>query len=346
MQHEIKNSQLLLDEDGNIKEPGFAKTLLPIYERSQIKAGSLRIKEWDYYLIANDHFAVALTISDNSYMGLDSVSFLNFDEHWEKTRSFMQAFTLGKKQLSSTSASGDISVKTKKYQISFVHTQDKRILSFSVENFKDSKPISGMIELTQEPEESMVIATPFDKKGHFYFNQKINCLRANGRVQVGKTEYLFHEDHSFAVLDWGRGVWTYRNTWYWGSASGLADLVPFGFNLGYGFGNTEAATENMIFYDGKAHKISEVTFLIPMKSGRSTLKEDYLKPWKFTSDDKRFEMYFKPIMIRKARASFFAIKSDQNQVFGKYSGKAVLDDGRVIEVNDFIGFAEKVSNKW
>ena len=40
------------------------------------------------------------------------------------------------------------------------------------------------------------------------------------------------------------------------------------------------------------------------------------------------------------------IVSHQHQVFGLFSGKAVLDDGRVIEVKDFPGFAEKVENKW
>ena len=80
-----------------------------------------------------------------------------------------------------------------------------------------------------------MICTPFDKPGHFYFNQKINCLRASGKVTVGEREYMLDPSDSFAVLDWGRGVWTYHNTWYWASASGLVDGVPFGFNLGYGF---------------------------------------------------------------------------------------------------------------
>ena len=84
----------------------------------------------------------------------------------------------------------------------------------------------------------MVICTPFNKPGHFYYNQKINCMRASGAVRIGEEEYRFEPDSSFGVLDWGRGVWTYHNTWYWGSASGLVDGVDFGFNIGYGFGDT------------------------------------------------------------------------------------------------------------
>lgn len=47
----------------------------------------------------------------------------------------------------------------------------------------------------------------------------------------------------------------------------------------YGFGNTKAASENVIFYDGIAHKIDDVEFMIP--------EDDYCKPWKFTSSDEQ-----------------------------------------------------------
>lgn len=77
-QHEITRSQDLLDARGRLSEAGYAKSLILNYHRSAIKAPGFRIKEWDYYLIACDDFAVALTIDDNSYMGLDSISLLDF----------------------------------------------------------------------------------------------------------------------------------------------------------------------------------------------------------------------------------------------------------------------------
>ena len=342
MQHEITVSAPLLDEQGNLREAGYAKKLLPIYRRADIKAGAMRIKEWDYYLITNDHFAVALTIDDNGYMGLDSISFLNFDEKWEITKSPMRLFPVGKTDLPATSADGDTTIEGKDYALAFCHTEQGRELTFHMANFRNSQPVSGKILLTDEPEESMVICTPFEKKVHFYYNQKINCMRADGYITVGPQTYRFDPADSFAVLDWGRGVWTYHNTWYWGSASGQVDGVPFGWNIGYGFGDTSAASENMLFYDGKAHKLSQVTFHIPTKDG----KEDYLSPWTFSSDDGRFEMDFTPILDRAACTDFKLLKSDQHQVFGRFTGKAILDDGTVISVQDFIGFAEKVENKW
>ena len=342
MQHEILSRKPLLDANGNLTEAGYAKKLLPVYRRSDVKASAMRLKEWDYYLINNDHFAVALTIDDNGYMGLDSVSFLNFDEKWEKTVSPMRWFPMGRTGLPASSAEGDIAVAGKNYALAFRHVFNGRELTFHMDDFLDGKAIDGHFLLTDEPEESMVICTPFEKPAHFYFNQKINCMRASGEVVLGVKTYTFDPADSFAVLDWGRGVWTYHNTWYWGSASGQVDGIPFGWNIGYGFGDTSAASENMLFYDGKAHKLSQVKFNISMKNGT----EDYLSPWTFTSDDGRFEMDFVPILDRAANTDFKVLGSNQHQVFGRFTGRAVLDDGKVISVKDFLGFAEKVENKW
>ena len=340
-QHEITEKIPLLNEKGDLTEPGYAKKLLPVYRRADIKVNALRIKEWDYYLINNGRFALALTIDDNGYMGLDSISLLDFEEGWEITQSPMCFMPLGKRKLPETSAVGDIAVAGKNYSLSFKNDgSGTRILTAGMKDFGPEGDLSAMVTLTGTPEESMVIATPFDKPGHFYYNQKINCLRADGFVKYGGRSYVFSPEESFAVLDWGRGVWTYHNTWYWGSASGAVDGVPFGWNIGYGFGDTSAASENMLFYNGKAHKLSQVKFNIP--GG----EKDFTSPWTFTSDDGRFEMNFVPVLDRASCTDAKLIKSDQHQVFGRFTGKAVLDDGTVIEIKDFPGFAEKVENKW
>ena len=343
MQHEITERIPLLDGEGNLTQAGFAKRLLPVYDRKKVRGGLTRLKEWDYYYIGNSRFGLALTIADNSYMGLDSISFLSFEgEPWEVTKSPMSVLPMGRTGLPSTSAAGITASSGKKHAILFQVGEGKRQLTAHMDDFKDGKPLDAQITLTGEPEESMVICTPFEKKAHFYYNQKINCMRAGGTVRIGEAEYRFEPEDSFAVLDWGRGVWTYHNTWYWGSASGLVEGADFGFNIGYGFGDTSAATENMLFYRGRAHKLSRVDFGIPMKDGR----EDYLKPWRFTSDDGRFEMDFVPVIDRASCTDVKLIKSDQHQVFGRFSGTAVLDGGDRLEVRDLFGFAEKVENKW
>lgn len=118
--------------------------------------------------------------------------------------------------------------------------------------------------------------------------------------------------------------------------------MPFGFNLGYGFGDTSAATENMLFYDGKAHKLDQVDFGLPNKDG----KDDFYGIWNFTSNDNRLTLRFEPIIDRASCTDVKLIKSDQHQVFGRFYGDCILDDGTAITLKGQLGFAEKVTNKW
>jgi hypothetical protein len=333
----------LLDEKGNLTEAGYATSLLKTYSRSLIKAWSLRIKEWDYYFIGNNHYGVALTIADNSYMGLGSVSVMNFETGFVKTKSQMTFMPRGKTKLPETSEFGDVSFSRKHVKIEFFNNGHERRLIAHYENFIDNQDFDCDITLKQlSHHDSMVIATPFHKPRRFYYNQKINNLQAIGRATIGGEEFSFNGTDSQAVLDWGRGVWTYKNTWYWSSLSSIVDGHKIGFNLGYGFGDTSQATENMLFLDGKAYKVERVMFIIPKSSNG---QYDYLSPWKFTSGDEKVELTFVPILDRHDDTDALVIKSLQHQVFGRFSGKLVFDE-KTIEIIDLLGFAERVTNCW
>ena len=343
MQHKIIKKGKLLDVSGNITEPGYATSLILDYDRGDIRAPKLRIKEWDYYLVYNEDYAVALTIADNSYMGLMSLSLIDFKKPTEITKSVMTILPKGKTNLPKTSEVGDVRFENKKCLFEFLNDGKERRLKCNFRKFIKDNDVSVDFVLTDEPKDSMVIATPFEKPKYFYYNQKIVGMRAEGKVTIGDKEITFSKDNTQAILDWGRGVWTYSNTWYWGAGAGEVDGHKVGFNIGYGFGDTTAASENMVFYDGVAHKLENVTFNIPKdESG----KDDYMKPWAFTSSDGRFEMNFTPVIDRNSFTSAVVIYSNQHQVFGKFNGKIILDNGKEVVLKDYLGFAEKVINKW
>ncbi len=65
-QHEITKKHPLLNEEGHLIETGYARKLILDYARSSIKAHPTRIKEWDYYLVYNQDYAIALTVDDNA----------------------------------------------------------------------------------------------------------------------------------------------------------------------------------------------------------------------------------------------------------------------------------------
>ncbi|SHK07999.1 DUF2804 domain-containing protein [Hespellia stercorisuis] len=336
--HEVTTVQELLDENGELREPGWSRRMVQQYHRSQVKAPGFRIKEWDYYLVLNQEFAAAFTISDDGYIGLQSVSILNFKEGWEHTNTVLNPFPMGRMKLPESSVKGHAAYKDKNLQIYFLVKKGNRRLVCKWKNFYQGKTFQCDITLEQPEMDTMVIATPWKKKHAFYYNQKINCMPASGTMTFDGKTYTFSPQTDYGTLDWGRGVWTYDNMWYWGSANATVNGKPFGFNIGYGFGDTSAATENILFYDGVGHKLDDVTFHIP--------EDDYLAPWTFTSSDGRFEMDFKPVLDRAAKTSAVLIVTDQHQVFGHLSGRAVLDDGTVLELKDVMCFAEQVHNRY
>lgn len=338
MQHEITARGALLDAKGNVREPGFARGLLLDYRRADVKAPAWRIKEWDYYIVTNDAFGVAFTIADNGYMGLISASLLDFAAPAEHTETVMTAFPMGRYALPETSAAGDTLYGDKRVQMAFFKRDGERELRCRFDGFHNGETLEVELNLAEPPMDTMVIATPFSKPRAFYYNQKINCMRASGKAVLGSREYLFGPETSFATLDWGRGVWTYDNTWYWGNGNGVVDGKLLGFNIGYGFGDTSAASENLVIYDGVGHKLSRVTFNIPPDS--------FMKPWTFSSDDGRFEMDFVPVLDRAAHTDALVLETDQHQVFGKFTGRILLDDGKELRLKDFFGFAEKVRNRY
>lgn len=338
--HEVTTSHKLLDEKGLLIEPGWAKSLVWKYDRNDIMMPKFRIKEWDYYAVLSKDFGVAFTMSDDGYIGLQSASFLDFTVPCEHTETILDFFPMGKLKLPSDSSEGScIYHKKGRLDMTFTLSPGKRHIKCDFKKFDGSKDLYVDITLEQPPMDTMVIATPWKENPKcFYYNQKINCMRASGTVVYGGKKYEFNPETDFGTLDWGRGVWTYDNTWFWGSGNGVVEGKPFGFNIGYGFSDRTSASENMIFYDGKAHKLDDVEFHIPASG--------YTDPWKITSSDGRFEMYFVPIIDRSAKIDAKVIITDQHQVFGKMSGKAVLDDGTVLEIKDLLCFNEQVHNKY
>jgi len=207
----------------------------------------------------------------------------------------------------------------------------------------EKNPFEANFELFDSTDESMVIAVPFNKPKHFYYNQKINCIKAKGFYKYKGDIVHFSEKDSRAVLDWGRGVWTYKNTWYWSSLSAVDDNGnEIGFNLGYGFGDTTKASENMVFYNGKAYKLKDVEFIIPMDSNE---KYKYLEPWIIKSKDESINLTFTPILNRNDNIDFKVLKSIQHQVFGKFNGTIKIE-GKEVKFNNLVSFAERVTNYW
>ncbi|MCH3919272.1 MAG: DUF2804 domain-containing protein [Sphaerochaeta sp.] len=347
MQHEVTKPVDLLDVKGRVIEEGWARRPVWRYDRGQIHTSSWRIKEWEYYAITNQRkaYCVTATMSDMGYCGMFAIAYIDYQTGKGAQRSAVIPFTFGKLGFKNSSREDqDLSWSNHNLRLAFITRKGKRHLLFACPSLVLPDGSVGLdCDLTlKQPNglESMNIVTSWkENRKAFYLNEKINCMEASGTIRRGGVAEQIEQDGSaWGVLDWGRGRWTYQNRWYWSSASGLVDGIPFGFNLGYGFSDRTPASENVLIHNGIIHKLGDVAFHIPSDS--------YLKPWTFTSDDQRLELTFTPRYDRQSDINALVVKSVQHQVFGFFDGQAILDDGRVITLEQFPGFAEDVFNRW
>lgn len=344
-ERELTQSIDLLDSEGHITVEGWARRPVWKYDRSAIKAPSWRIKEWDYYYAfsADGRHAVGFTISDLGYLGMFAIACIDLESGTFAQIDEMSALPLGKTGLAPESNSGSVRHEGRKIKLSFETSQGLRKITAEAPDFRapdGSLGFSANLQFEELPDsESMNIATSWaENRRAFYYNRKIVHMAVRGSMIAGIKKIEFSPDSRSGGLDWGRGVWTYKNRWFWSSASGLLDGSPFGWNLGYGFSDRAPASENAIFHKGRAHKLGEVRFEIDPDS--------YMKPWRLRDAAGRLDLHFTPRVDRRGTTDLAVLKSIQHQVFGYFSGTATLDDGRALALSDFPGFAEDVLNWW
>ena len=306
-----------------------------VYARSRVRAAPWRLKEWDFYQIADDRLCLQLVIGHVSYAGNCNIALF---DHQSGARIFERGVTIplpfGSMHMpESAHADALLTFSHDGADLSFETKSDLRRLIARCEGF------AAEVRLSPAVQESITVCTPFAKKREFYYNEKINLLRAEVSVSVGGKAYAFDSAHTFSLLDWGRGIWPFSHEWYWSSASTLLSGAPFGFNLGCGFGDgaKTRGTENVVYHEGQALKLGRVAI---------SHEADVMLPWRFEEEDGRFLAMLTPLYDRDTITRMLFVDNRCHQMFGKFSGSFLAADGARVAFSDVVGFAEHAVNHW
>jgi len=344
-QHEILTPSPLLDAQGRLTQVGWARAPLldcnleqvAFYPRLLRFLQRLRVKRWDYYGVTTPERYFSVTLADLGYAGQAFVYTVDFatGHYHEETLTIPPG---GGIVLPRNSTEGESNFDNDKVCLNFQVIPTERRIAVTWPDF-GGRPLAAEIRFATAPaHESTVIVIPIHGN-RFYYNRKINCLPASGWLQIGDERTEITPTTCLGNLDWGRGVWEYRSFWVWASASGfLPDGRTIGLNLGFGFGDTSAATENTLILSGRVHKLAQVDF--------SYNAQNFMQPWRMIAPDGRLDLTFTPFVERVASTNLLLIASTVHQLFGRYSGHAVADDGERIIVDGLIGFAEEHHARW
>ena len=342
MEEVYLNKGDLLNEKGQINEAGYAFSLIKKYNKENIKGlKHIKLKEWNYYIFLNETNGVCVTISNLSYAAMLSVTYLDFTINKYISKTFIKLLPNKHKFKLPHNDTEKINVKTKNYVFSIIPGSTENSLYVCIPSFADGKKFIINLGFKKKADNSIVTVIPFQKPGDFYYNEKSNLLVTQGNVQFGNKIIDF--PLSYGTLDWGRGVWPYKSTWYWSNLNvKTPDGDLLGFNLGYGLGDNSKGTENTLFFNNDIYKLNDVEFVFT-KDNKN--KIDYSKEIHLKSKSGDIDLTFTPLFNRHDHINLLIIESNQNQVFGRFKGKIKAND-QEFEFNNYLGFLEKVINKY
>lgn len=352
---EITKSGPLLDEKGNLAAYGWARQPLLDANLENVNIYGLkclqplRTKRWQYFGITTPTHFFSFTLSNVGYLGPVFAYVLDFATGQYHEQTLNIPFGSGI-ELPRNSTSGDCHYKKGDLHLHFLTASDKeRRLDINWPGFGGTGLTADVRLYLKDGHESVVNVFPY-KDRRFFYTRKVNCMPAGGVIEFGWDEaggggqktmkrYDIRPDSSLGTLDWGAGVWPYRSFWIWASFSQfLPGGRTIGLNAGDGIGNSPELNDNAIILDGKVHKLGDIVFKYDNK--------DFKKPWLMTSPDGRVNLEFKPFFERHAKTDVGILASEVHQMFGRYSGTLVADDGEKIEIKDMIGWAEEHHARW
>ncbi len=184
--------------------------------------------------------------------------------------------------------------------------------------------------------ECLAVVVPWSAR-RYQYTVKDLALPASGRVVIDGVEVAVPAESSWAVLDHGRGRWPYAVTWNWGAGSGRVEGRVVGLQVGGKWTDGTGSTENALFVDGRAHKISED---LEWQYDRA----DWRSPWRVRGE--RLDVTLTPFHERVSRTNLGVLRSEIHQCFGRWTGWVADDAGDRVRVDGLVGWAEEARNRW
>ncbi len=344
-QTEYTENTPLLAPDGKLLAKGWARHNVFEYNRDYVKTGIMSRKEWDFYNISDGKMQMLVSFANinlGGYVGAKLVDLKTGEVICDSIQYFLGA----NKHV--PPAKGDVPNRYKdkvgNAEFDFNTMETSRTLWYK--GAYKGKPVECDAQMDIMPGlENITTIFPFDEDETKYFmTTKQFCMPCDAVFRIGDFEYKFTKEDSFCTLDWGRVNTVHKMVWYWGSGTTYindenGEKHILGFEITWAIGNESNATETCIIYDGKVHKFGAVD-VEKFPKGR------FMEPWKFISEDGRFNMTMQPTLDNHSDVDFKIGRMNCHQVYGIWNGDVTLDDGTKIEIKDLIAFCEYVENRW
>lgn len=199
-------------------------------------------------------------------------------------------------------------------------------------------------EMIESPEyEAMALCTPSSINGWVYA-QKTAALSVTGKVQCSLGEYDLAEQNAFGHHDFSAGYMKRETFWNWACFSGIhqpnhkiKNAPALGLNVSWGVNET-GYSENCFWVDNIIHSLPQVQFKFDRDDEHST--------WRVTSDNQQIDLSFTPEGMHKENINAGLLATNFKQIFGRFNGFLITEDGKRFEIENYYGFVEDHYSKW
>lgn len=339
MQHverELTEPVLLCDSKGLLNPAAIGFARQPIIQ-SNLTRNFMRKKKWNYWCVYGEDLLFSVTISHLDYAAVCFVYIFNYETQYFYEKQI--TIPIGRNVKMTKNVLESLQFTNEGFSIQMIHLQHETHLSVTILDF-DSDVLHADLQVYHPLEdESLNVVIP-KNRNIFQFTAKHHTLPTTGFVKVGNIRYNFNSDYSFAVLDYGRGVWPREAEWNWAMASQLLGGKRIGLNFGGQWTDGTGMTENAIFVDGKMTKISEDVLFTYDQS-------NYKKQWTIkTKFSDTVNLTFTPFFERIAKTDVKLVRSEVHQLIGYFNGYIRLPNNTTLHIMQMLGSSEEHLAKW
>ncbi len=326
----------LCDSKGNLNPAAIGFSRKPLID-SNLSGHFMRKKKWNYWCVYGEDILFSATIRHMDYATVCCVYFLDY----ETQRFFEKTVTipLGQRVHMPNQVLETVKFSNNEMSVQLLHMQNETHMAVTISNFDGDLLHADLHIEHPEDDDSLNVVIPWNRQ-LFQHTAKHHTLPTRGFVKLGDKRYSFNPEDSYAVLDYGRGVWPRTASWNWAMASQRVGNKRIGLNFGGKWTDGTGMTENAVFVNGKMSKISEdVNFTYD--------NTDFMKPWhirsKFSQD---VNLTFTPFFKRESKINARLVTSNVYQMVGYYNGVVYLQDGSRLAITQLLGCIEEHIAKW
>ncbi len=338
MQHvekEITNPVLLCNRKGQLNPEAIGYARRPLIQ-SNLTKNFMRKKKWNYWCVFGEDILFSAAISHLDYAVICFVYMFNYE-----TQRFFEkqvSIPMGRVEMPENVLES-INFTNSNLTIQALYADHETKLSVEIPDF-DNEVLHAELYLYHPPEDDLLNVVIPNNRNVFQFTAKQHILPTTGFVNLGENSYAFTPDYSFAVSNYGRGIWPRHTKWNWAMASQRLGHRRIGLNFGGQWTDGTGMTENAVFIDGKMIKIHEdVIFTYDLQN----LKQPWTLKTKFSDN---VNLTFTPFFTREAKTDAKLFRVEVQQLVGYFNGRISLPEHAPLYIRQMLGCTEEQIAKW